>query len=80
MATGEKATAVSEVPNGEAERFQAVVNDEEQYSIWPAHKPAPAGWRSAGCEGTREAVLAYIEETWTDMRPLSVRRRLAGEG
>ncbi len=59
------------------ERFSVVVNDEEQYSIWPAHKEPPAGWRAVGFEGIREVALAYIEGAWTDMRPLSVRRRLA---
>jgi MbtH protein len=61
----------------EGERLCVVVNDEEQYSIWPAHKELPAGWRAVGFEGRREMVLAYIEGAWTDMRPLSVRRRLA---
>jgi MbtH protein len=64
----------------DGDRLQVVVNDEEQYSIWPAHKSPPAGWRGVGHEGTREVCLAYIEEVWTDMRPLSVRRQLAGDG
>lgn len=50
-----------------------VVNDEEQYSIWAAATPLPAGWRASGFTGSREACLAHIEEVWTDMRPLSVR-------
>jgi MbtH protein len=62
------------------DRFSVVVNDEEQYSIWPAHKKPPAGWRALGFQGSREMVLAYIEGAWTDMRPLSVRRRLEGNG
>jgi hypothetical protein len=28
--------------------YHVVVNGEEQYSIWPAYKPLPAGWREAG--------------------------------
>jgi MbtH protein len=51
-----------------------VVNDEEQYSIWPADRELPAGWRPGGCTGTEDECLAYIEEIWTDMRPLSLRR------
>ena len=51
-----------------------VVNDEEQYSIWPAERELPAGWRSDGFSGTEEECLAYIDETWTDMRPASLRR------
>jgi MbtH protein len=56
--------------------FRAVVNHEEQYSVWPADREAPAGWSDAGCQGTRAQVLAWIEERWTDMRPLSLRRRM----
>jgi MbtH protein len=58
-------------------RYQVVVNDEEQYSIWPEGRELPLGWRSAGKAGTKEECLAYIEEVWTDMRPLSLRKAMA---
>jgi MbtH protein len=54
--------------------FKVVLNDEEQYSIWPQERDNPAGWRDAGKHGTKEDCLAWIEQAWTDMRPLSVRR------
>jgi MbtH protein len=60
------------------EQYLAVVNHEEQYSIWPADREIPAGWKAAGKQGTKEECLAYIEEVWTDMRPLSL-RKLMGE-
>ena len=53
-----------------------VVNHEEQYSIWPADRDLPLGWREAGKQGTKAECLAYIEEVWTDMRPLSLRRKM----
>lgn len=56
--------------------YRVVVNHEEQYSIWPADRDAPAGWRDAGKSGSRTDCLAYIKEVWTDMRPLSVRESL----
>ena len=59
------------------ERYKVVVNDEEQYSIWPADREIPPGWRDAGKEGTKAECLAYIEEVWTDMRPLSLRKQMA---
>ena len=34
-----------------------VVNDEEQYSIWPADRELPAGWRPDGFTGTEEECL-----------------------
>ena len=60
--------------------YVVVLNDEEQYSIWWADRELPAGWRSNGFEGTREACLAHIDEVWTDMRPLSLRRQMAALG
>jgi MbtH protein len=56
-----------------------VVNHEEQYSIWPAGTGLPAGWRAEGTSGTRQDCLDHIERVWTDMRPLSLRRRMASE-
>jgi MbtH protein len=53
------------------------MNDEEQYSIWPAEQELPAGWHRAGKQGRKAEVLAYIEEVWTDMRPLSLRKHMA---
>jgi MbtH protein len=54
--------------------YRVVRNDEEQYSIWPADREVPAGWQSAGFEGSKDESLAYIREVWTDMRPKSARR------
>lgn len=56
--------------------FQVVVNDEEQYSIWPAEEPRPAGWRGSGFTGTRQECLDHIETVWTDMRPRSLREAM----
>jgi MbtH protein len=63
----------------ESERFNVVVNDEEQYSIWPVDHDLPLGWRTDGTTGTKTECLSHIEEVWTDMRPLSLRRRMDHE-
>ncbi|GHG93807.1 MbtH family protein [Streptomyces lanatus] len=55
--------------------YKVVLNDEEQYSIWPLLRDNPPGWRDEGTRGTREECLDRIEAVWTDMRPLGVRRR-----
>jgi uncharacterized protein YbdZ (MbtH family) len=57
--------------------YQVVVNLEEQYSIWPDHKPIPAGWKAAGKVGPKAECLAHIKEVWTDMRPASLRKHMA---
>lgn len=56
-----------------AEQHAVVVNDEEQYSVWPVGRALPAGWHTAGFQGSREDCLAHIGEVWTDMRPKSLR-------
>jgi MbtH protein len=56
--------------------YKVVVNHEEQYSIWPAARENPLGWRDAGKSGPKAECLAYIEMVWTDMRPLSLRKKM----
>jgi MbtH protein len=58
-------------------RYHVVVNHEEQYSVWPATSQPPAGWAATGFAGTREDCLAHIENLWPDIRPRSVRARMA---
>ena len=50
--------------------FRVVVNDEEQYSIWPYESNIPRGWYDVDVRGSQEECLSYIEKTWTDIRPL----------
>ena len=56
--------------------YKVVVNNEEQYSIWPADRENPTGWRDAGKSGLKPECLAYIKEVWTDMRPLKLHKRM----
>jgi MbtH protein len=56
--------------------FLVVLNDEEQYSIWPQDVQIPAGWRPEGMSGSRADCLAHIDQAWTDMRPLSLRKQM----
>jgi MbtH protein len=60
--------------------YKVVLNDEEQYSIWPAERENAPGWRDAGKSGPKAECLAWIKEVWTDMRPLSLRKRMESEG
>jgi MbtH protein len=56
--------------------YKVVMNHEEQYSIWPADRENALGWNDAGKVGAKAECLAYIGEVWTDMRPLSLRRKM----
>ena len=59
--------------------YNVVVNHEEQYSIWPAHKALPLGWQEVGKSGKKAECLEHIEKVWVDMRPLSLRRAIEAD-
>lgn len=56
--------------------YKVVVNHEEQYSIWIADRENALGWKDVGKVGTKKECLEYIDEVWTDMRPLSLRKHM----
>lgn len=56
--------------------YKVVINHEEQYSIWFADRENALGWKDAGKVGTKRECLEYIDEVWTDMRPLSLRKHM----
>jgi MbtH protein len=56
--------------------FLVVRNHEGQFSIWPEYEELPKGWRAAGAKGRKQECLDYIQKTWTDMRPLSLRSHM----
>ena len=57
--------------------YKVVINHEEQYSIWPTDREPPRGWQEVGTQGLKAECLAYIKEVWTDMRPRSLRQKMA---
>jgi MbtH protein len=56
--------------------YRVVLNDEDQYSIWLADRPIPAGWRDEGTVGVKQDCLDHIDRVWLDMRPRSVRLQM----
>ncbi len=56
--------------------YKVVINHEEQYSIWPVDRENPLGWNDVGKSGSKQECLDHIEEVWTDMRPLSLRKKM----
>ncbi|SMF36054.1 MbtH protein [Tistlia consotensis] len=62
----------------DGEVFVVLINDEEQYSLWPAGKEVPAGWQRVHGPAAKPECLAYVEEHWTDMRPKSLREAMGG--
>jgi MbtH protein len=59
--------------NDDPARWTVLINSEEQYGLYPVDREVPAGWRPADFAGTEEECIAYVDEHWTDMRPLSLR-------
>ena len=57
--------------------YKAVLNHEEQYSIWAADRDMPLGWKETGKQGLNPEVLDWIGQVWTDMRPLSLQKKMA---
>lgn len=62
----------------EEARYLVLLNDEEQYSLWPEAVGVPDGWRIVTGPDRRAACLAHIEDEWTDMRPRSLAIAMAG--
>lgn len=60
-------------------KFIVLINAEEQYSLWPHWKDIPGGWKHTGQEGSKAECLQYVEDSWTDMRPLSLRNWMEKE-
>ena len=73
-----QAQQTSSAVAGEADDlvYTVVINDEEQYSIWPTFRAVPAGWREVGVSGPKAVCLTRIDTVWTDMRPASLRRHM----
>jgi MbtH protein len=69
---------MAETGTDDARLYKVVVNQEEQYSIWPADRENIRGWRDAGKSGSRDECLAFIREVWVDIRPLSLRTKMPG--
>ncbi|MDU8929753.1 MbtH family NRPS accessory protein [Alisedimentitalea sp. MJ-SS2] len=63
----------------EVETTYVVINHEEQYSIFPADRKPPAGWKKTGKACRVNECLKHIERVWTDMRPLSIRKSVENQ-
>jgi MbtH protein len=58
----------------EERTYKVLVNQEEQYALWPDDQAVPEGWQRVGPTGNKERCLSFVKESWTDMRPKSLRR------
>lgn len=68
---------LNETNDEDSTEYKVLVNDEDQYSIWNVSLAVPPGWRDVGTSGSKTECLEYIEKTWTDMRPRSLRQAMS---
>ncbi|MBV1923764.1 MAG: MbtH family NRPS accessory protein [Flavobacteriaceae bacterium] len=60
----------------EETEYAVVINHEEQYSIWPKEIELPENWRKTEFQGLLSPCVRYIKKVWTDMRPISQRKKM----
>jgi len=58
----------------DTQTYRVIVDAKKQVSIYPADLKLPLGWKDAGFKGKKQACLDRIEEVWTDLRLVNVRR------
>lgn len=57
--------------------YKVVVNNEDQYSIWPAVRENPLGWKDEGKTGSKTECIKFIKEVLIpDLRPWSLRKKM----
>lgn len=61
-------------------KFFVLINEEKQYSLWPDHLDIPMGWAQVGPHADKATCMAWVDKTWTDMRPESLRRQMDAAG
>ncbi|MDQ0297942.1 MbtH protein [Salibacterium salarium] len=49
--------------------YVVLLNDQGQYSLWPAFLEVPPGWEVVYEQNSRKACIAFVESNWSDMRP-----------
>jgi MbtH protein len=57
-------------------RYLVLVNAEQQHSLWPSFVDVPDGWTVAYGEHSRVECLDYVERSWTDLRPRTLREQM----
>jgi MbtH protein len=74
-----KETEMSNPFDDDTAQFFVLVNDEGQHSLWPVFADVPDGWTVVYGQEGRQNCLAYMEESWTDMRPKSLVNEMAAD-
>lgn len=49
---------------------QVIVNEENQFVVWPDARSIPTGWRHVGRTGTKSELTAYLREMFVETLPM----------
>ena len=60
----------------EKAQYLVLINEEEQYSLWPEAITVPAGWVVCFGPEQKKVCQDFIEEHWQDMRPKRLRNMM----
>lgn len=71
---------MAERDDGANVEYVVLINDEEQYALQRADIHVPGGWRRVFGPSAAAECRAYVDEHWTDMRPLSLRKAMDAHG
>ncbi|MEG3162882.1 MbtH family protein [Sphingomonas sp. LB2R24] len=56
--------------------FFVLVNEEGQHSLWPTFAKIPDGWEKRFGPDDKAKCLDYVNNSWQDMRPVSLIRQM----
>ena len=51
--------------------FIVLTNSKNEYSLWPADKAVPEGWKDADYSGTKDECKAFIDKHWLALMPVT---------
>jgi MbtH protein len=51
--------------------FIVLMNSKNEYSLWPADKGIPEGWKNANYSGSKDECKAYIDKHWLSLMPVT---------
>lgn len=58
---------------GENGLYAVLINREGQHSLWPENVEVPKGWTLVKEPSPKAEATAFVETSWTDMAPASLR-------
>jgi MbtH protein len=55
--------------------YKVLMDRDAKFSVWPASRTIPVGWKEAGVTALKSECFAYIKSIWK-MRPPRIKRKI----